>query len=75
MDIRFTLDANVFDPRQLHRAAAESYRRDNFPGQVTADDVRDLFGPEDDPRLSACILQLLDPGSLPGCSIYQSQCE
>lgn len=65
-DYEFSIYLNVFDPPQL-RAAALAH-----PDTQPDDTFTNEDGSVDVP---ACLIQLLDPGSLPGCSIYDSTAE
>lgn len=67
----FSLDLKVFDPEQLFEAAIASYRAE-CP-DATEEDLAD-FGTKAEPNLSACIVQLLDPGQIAGCSVDESTC-
>jgi hypothetical protein len=64
----FSLYLNVYDPAQLFKAALASAIEDGMDASV-------LVGADDDIDIRACLIQLLDPGSLPGCDIYNSTAE
>jgi len=71
----FTLDGEIVDPAQLFRAARDHYRKDNAPREVTEQELDDLFGTGSEPDLTACLIQLLDPGNVLGCDIDGSSAE
>ncbi len=64
---------NVHDRAELHAAAMQSYVQDN-PGNRTAiREAYELFGTTRNPKLGACLIQLLDPGGgVPGVDILDS---
>ncbi len=61
----------VTDPAALRAAAIKSYA--SFNAKATKDEIDDAFGPEDDINVSACLIELFDPGESPeGTSILES---
>jgi hypothetical protein len=75
MRITFTLDAEIIDVAQLYRAAVERAKADHAPGEYSDADIVDMLGEKSAPDISACVVMLLDPGSLPGCDIDGSSVE
>lgn len=68
----FHMSLDIFDPQQLYDAAEKSLRAEaDLPHQSVAD----FIGTREVPDLEACLVQLLDPGTLPGISINQSWVE
>ncbi len=63
-EVTFTMDLRVFDPAQLLVAAMLHAKKEGDP----VDDL--IVDGEIDIR--ACLIQIIDPGSLAGCSIHQS---
>jgi hypothetical protein len=64
----FHIDLDIDDPETLYQAALERLLQEN----VDEDDAKRTLRPEGVINDSACLVMLLDPGSLPGCSINQS---
>lgn len=64
----FSTLIQVFDPLQLLAAATERALADGA-------DPDDLIDDEGNPNTEACIIMLLDPGSLPGCDFLDSAAE
>lgn len=62
-DWRFILDLKVFDPAHLREAALKHEDR-------SADET--LLNEDGSVDIHACLIMLLDPGSIPGCTVYQS---
>lgn len=62
MKYTFTLELDVYDEDHLREAAA------NHPDAAN-------FDPVDLEDIPTCIQILLDPGTLPGCSIEESRCD
>jgi hypothetical protein len=63
-EYRFTLQLRVDDPVQLlRRAQAQALAENADP----ADMLRD-----GQPNIEACLVMVLDPGSIAGCEIYGS---
>lgn len=62
-DWRFILDLKVFDAEQLHAAALQ------HPDWDEDETLRLDDGSVD---IHACLIMLLDPGSIPGCTVYLS---
>jgi hypothetical protein len=73
-----TIDVDVHDERELFEAAAERYREENAD-RASADieaEIEDFLGTATEPKVSACLVQLADPGmSWPGTSILNSSAE
>lgn len=68
IDITFTLTLAVDDVRTLVRSAREQAMAEG----VDPADARETYSARD---LSACVQMLLDPGTVPGCSVYGSSAE
>jgi hypothetical protein len=68
----FSLNLNICDPQQLFEAAVASYKAE-CPNAADADLA--AFGTSQEPDLSACLVQILDPGRVAGCSVDHSACE
>lgn len=66
MNFEFSLYLKVFDPEQLRQAALA--HEDAYPDVDFLDDDGNV-------DVSACLRMLLDPGSLPGCDIFDSAAE
>lgn len=64
-----TIDVRVDDVDALYDAAVKSYRAETGTGPG------DLFGDETGVEIEACLVQLLDPSTLPGVTIYESTVE
>lgn len=62
----FKMDLNIFDKQQLRQAALK--HKDNVPPETFLDDGGDV-------DIEACLIMLLDTGSLAGCSIQNSSAE
>lgn len=61
----------VTDPIDLRNAAIRNYRTD-YPSAPDFE-IDEAFGPEDDINISACLIELFDPGQSPeGTSIIES---
>ena len=69
----FALDLKVFDVAALHRAAMAHYIAENTRTSDTYTDALEMLGPHDSPDVAACLIQLLDPGHQPGCTIDDSR--
>lgn len=68
----FHMDVEINDARQLYDAAVENAKAD----KLTDENILEMLGTPDEPDLSACIVQLLDPGmSPPGLTILDSRCD
>ncbi len=67
-DYTFSLELRVDDPEQLRVAAEERA----VEGGQTPEEWRELRADSLDP-IQADIMMLLDPGTLPGCSIHESE--
>lgn len=68
-----TIDLNVYDPEHLFRAAlARALVED--PDAEALHQLRAGEGNRE-VDISACLIMLLDPGTLPGVEIYQSTAE
>lgn len=65
----FMLTVRVDSAEALQRAAFRNYTVDNGNTEMAFADAETFFGPENDPNIPSCLTQLLDPGSIPGCSI------
>lgn len=63
------IEVRVDDPESLRKAAGISYINE------TGDDPVSLFGPIDDPDVGACLVQLLDPSTLPGAEIIETSAD
>jgi hypothetical protein len=74
----FSLYLGVDDPARLYEAARAQYFQEDYASVATGpveDDIKDLLGTREEPDIEACLMMLLDPGMLPGCSIYQHTVE
>lgn len=74
-DVNISL--RVFDPRQLLAAAIERARQDDsdngfYPANPAEHYREGLTTADGEPDIGACLQMLLDPGSLPGVSIHES---
>ena len=68
----FTLDLAVLDKKALYHAAV---KRAVDEGS-TEENARDILGTtEDDISLRDCIAMMLDPGSLVGCQLFDTNVE
>jgi len=66
----FSLDAKIRDPETLFRAAM---RKAQDKGRLSHDEALKIFKPDGDRiNLHACLIEMLDPGDLPGCEILNS---
>lgn len=66
-----SIDVKVTDAVALQAAARQRYLNDN-PKAGPAE-LKELFGPISEPNLSACLIEIFDPGISPdGTSILQS---
>lgn len=65
MEFDFTMWLSVYDPEDLKAAAMQHVDAKDS----TSADFENSDGSVD---ISACLTMLLDPGSLPGCSIQSS---
>lgn len=68
----FTMHLRVDDPGALHDAAL---RHSIQVDRLTAAEAIDIIGGRDNPDIAACLIAVLDPGSLAGCSISGSAVE
>lgn len=68
----FSLTLRVDDEAALFRAALERYALEN----KTMDNTEALLGTVDAPNVDGCLAMLLDPCTLPGCSLdeHEVQC-
>lgn len=66
-EYEFTMGLRVYDDNQLLAAALA--HPDTAAADMARDDFLDADGHID---IAACLVMLLDPGSLPGCSIHDS---
>jgi hypothetical protein len=65
----FSIDLEVKDEQQLYRAAC---RRAYSENRDTEEQAREYLMRDGEIDVSACLMMLLDPGSLEGCEIEQS---
>lgn len=72
MDITFTVALRVDDVQALHAAA---FNHGTRVDGLDDDETLELIGPKAEPDAQACLVMLLDPGSLPGCTIESSVAE
>lgn len=63
-DVRLRLEVN--DPRLLWRIAAA---RALSGGGLVLEDVEDMIGPEEDPSRQDCLIMLLVPHGVEGCTM------
>jgi hypothetical protein len=68
---QFTLDINVHDPEALYRKAVEACRADGLSGAF----IDDMLLPGGEVQVKHCLAAILDPGTLPGCTIYGHEVE
>ena len=68
----FSVNLHVHDPADLYRAALANFITDNGHSEETYAAAEDMFGTESEPNIGNCLIQMLDPGSLAGCSIDSS---
>lgn len=66
-NFQFTLNIRVDAMKALRRAAAQHLLRQNSGD--AAEDLDDLLGPLEDPSIEDCLLALLLPPALDGCSL------
>ena len=71
-DYLFHLDLGVHCPETLYQAALR--QAVDVDGLDEAD-AKAALCPDGVLDIHACLIELLDPGSLPGCSIYSSSVE
>jgi hypothetical protein len=70
-----TVELTVHDPAQLYLAAhAHSVKHDRQTPEEAAQMLKPS-GPDGDVDIGACLITLIDPGSLPGCDIENSGAE
>ena len=67
-DHYFHLWLTVHDPQQLLEAARAHPHAASIP-------TEDFYQDDGEINLNFCLGTLLDPGLLPGCKIFESQCE
>lgn len=76
MNYIFTSYITVHDPRQLHAAACQQMldeaAESSFYPLDPVTHTNELLGTADAPDIGACLIMLLDPGWIPGCSINES---
>ena len=65
----FDLSIRVDDVPELFAAARERALKERYP-PAHADEL--LKWPDGEVNIGACLVMLLDPGSLPGCSVIGS---
>jgi len=67
------IDVKVHDITKLYDAACLRYREENT--EADRDEVCDMLGdgPPGYVDVTACLIMLLDPGTLPGCAILESR--
>jgi hypothetical protein len=63
------MDLEIYDKQQLHAAAMKHAVEIE---KMSRKEAYETLGTERAPDTSACLVMLLDPGSLDGCSIYGS---
>lgn len=67
-----SIDVEVQDRHELYEAAFKRACESGTP----EDEARAMLSYEDgDVNISACLIMMLDPGLLAGCSILQSSCD
>ncbi len=74
-EFTFTLSGYIYDPQRLWDAAVRRLHEENAPAQVSDEDIADILGTREDPNISACVVELLDPGTIVGGNIDSSDCE
>lgn len=70
MNYQVTIEVRVTDPEELRRAAGRSYM-----DETHNEDPQPLLGSYDEPNIDACLIQLLDPSTLPGGEIIETSAE
>ena len=68
----FSMDLRVVDPEALHAAALEHLTDVDGLDKKAA---LDIIGPAEAPKIGDCLVAILDPGHLVGCSIHGSSAE
>jgi hypothetical protein len=66
-----TIELDVTDKRVLYEAAFSHATQNG----LTREQALQLFREYDEMDIGACLVQLLDPGSLPGCEIEHSEAQ
>lgn len=74
-DVNISL--RVYDPRQLLKAAMERAAADDsengfYPKEGVEHYREGLTDSDGDPDIGACLQMLIDPGSVPGVTIHES---
>lgn len=67
-DYQFTLDVRVTDPEQLLAAARAHPDAAGMP-------TEDFYCDDGEIDIDKCLIMVLDPGTLAGCTIYGSRAE
>jgi hypothetical protein len=65
------MDLDVHDEQELFEAARKHAREREGMGYEEAEE---LLRPSGEIDRSACLIMLIDPGTLPGCSINETYC-
>jgi hypothetical protein len=67
---QFSLDAQVCNPEALFQAAMQKAQR---IGRLSHDEAQSVFKPDGkNISVQACLIEMLDPGVIPGCEIQNS---
>lgn len=66
-----SIDLVVDDPQALLKVARERAAEEG----LTEEEAEELLLEDGEPNVSGCLTMLLDPGSLPGCSLLNSSVE
>jgi len=70
MNYQVTLEVRVTDPQELRRVAGRIYM-----DETNNEDPQPILGSYDEPNIDACLIQLLDPSTLPGAEIIETSTE
>lgn len=64
----FEIEVDVYDREQLYDAA----RAQVIKGGIEPEQVDDYLKPQGEVDVPNCLVMLLDPGTVPGCSVQES---
>ena len=73
MNYLVTIDLQVTDPEVLWKRAYASFEEEN--GTADQGDFEIRYGTLEDPNIEACLIQIIDPGHLPGGEIIETSVE
>lgn len=71
MNYRIQIYVRVIDTAKLHTAAMQCARDDG----MRRADAYSTLGTKKHPNTAACLHMMLDPGSLPGATIFETEVE